>query len=114
MSKKTTDSEFSEEGFWTKLKDYVLVAGREVVEKALFLFYAAQRQDTPVWAKTVIFGALAYFVSLLDAIPDFTPVVGYSDDLGAIVVALGLVAAYINDEVKEKARKKMSDWFGTT
>ncbi len=104
--------EYSEEGFWAKLGRYAKIAGREVVERALCLFYAAQRPETPAWAKTIVYSALGYFILPIDAIPDITPVVGYADDLGALVVAIATVSAYINPEVKERARHKMSDWFG--
>lgn len=29
-------------------------------------------------------GALGYFISVLDVIPDFAPIVDYSDDLGVL------------------------------
>lgn len=103
---------YSEESFWEKLKNFALVAGKEVVEKALLLYYAVQNPKVPVWARTVIFGALAYFVFPVDTVPDIFPVVGYTDDLGVLLAALGTVAMYINDEVKEQARQKMRDWFG--
>ncbi len=106
------DDLYTEKTFWQKLKDYAKAAGREVVEKTLLLFYAAQRPEVPVWAKTVIYGALGYFILPADTIPDFTPLVGYSDDLGAITLALATVAAYINDEVRAKARDKLRSWFG--
>lgn len=108
------DENYSEKSFWQKLKDYAKTAGREVVEKALLLFYAAQRPEVPVWAKTVVYGALGYFILPADAIPDLTPLVGYSDDLGAITLAVATVAAYINDEVRAKARAKLGQWFGPT
>ena len=103
---------YSESRFWDKLKKYARVAGSEVIEKALWLFYAAQRPETPVWAKTVIYGALAYFILPTDAIPDLVPLAGYTDDLGALAAAIGMVTLYISDEVKEKARQKMQAWFG--
>lgn len=103
--------EYSEENFWGKLGEYAVTAGAEVVEKALFLYYAYLEPATPVWAKTAIIGALGYFILPLDAIPDIIPVVGYSDDLGVLVMAVGTVTAYITPEVKKKAKKKMKDWF---
>ena len=41
---------FSEGRFWDKLKYYARSAGREVVEKALLLYYAAQEEKAPAWA----------------------------------------------------------------
>jgi uncharacterized membrane protein YkvA (DUF1232 family) len=104
--------QYSEKGFWEKLAAYAFAAGREVVEKALQLYYAAQNPDTPAWAKSVIYGALAYFILPLDAIPDTIPLAGYSDDLGAIALALATVAAYVTPDVKEKAKSKLQHWFG--
>ena len=104
--------DYSEEGFWAKLAKYAKAAGTEVVEKALWLYYAYQRPDTSMWAKTTIVGALGYFISPIDAIPDFTPVVGYADDLGVLTMAVAAVATYIDEDVREKAKKKLKDWFG--
>ena len=103
---------FSERGFWEKLKRYARSAGREVVEKALLLYYAAQEEKAPAWAKATIAGALGYFIVPLDAIADLTPAVGYADDLGVLVLAIAAVATYINEDVRTNAAKKMADWFG--
>lgn len=109
MSEQTEN--YSEENFWEKLKNFAIKAGSEVIEKALWLYYAAQRTDTPTWAKTTIYAALGYFILPIDAIPDITPGVGFADDLGALAAAVTACAAYINDEVKTQATQKMKDWF---
>jgi len=103
---------FSEQGFWDKLKRYAKSAGKDVVEKALLLYYAAQEEKAPAWAKATIAGALGYFIVPLDAIADLTPAVGYADDLGVLALAIAAVATYINDDVRDKAAGKMRDWFG--
>lgn len=103
---------FSESGFWNKLKKYAKTAGREVVEKALLLFYAAQEEKAPKWAKATIAGALGYFIVPLDAIADITPAVGYADDLGVLALAIAAVATYINDDVRKKTAARMGSWFG--
>ena len=105
------EKEYSEAGFKDKLTRYAKTAGKEVVEKALWLYYATQEETTPAWAKTTIYGALGYFIMPLDAIPDLSPLIGYSDDLGVLALAIATVAAYINDGVKEKTTKKMKEWF---
>jgi uncharacterized membrane protein YkvA (DUF1232 family) len=103
---------YSDNGFWEKLKKYALLAGREVVEKALLLYYAMQEEKAPAWAKATIAGALGYFIVPLDAIADLTPAVGYADDLGVLALAVAAVASYINEDVRKKAADKMRDWFG--
>ena len=103
---------FSENRFWDKLKKYALLAGKEVVEKALLLYYAMQEEKAPAWAKATIAAALGYFIVPLDAIADLTPAVGYADDLGVLALAVAAVATYINADVRKKADEKMHDWFG--
>jgi hypothetical protein len=44
------EKEFSDEGLWGKIKNYAKSAGKEVIEKALWLYYAAQNPETPAWA----------------------------------------------------------------
>ncbi len=45
---------FSEESFWGKLKKFALTAGREVVEKALTLYYTAQNPTCQLGQKLLL------------------------------------------------------------
>ena len=103
---------YSEDSFWKKLLNFACTAGREVVEHALSLYYAAQETDTPAWAKTIIYGVLGYFIFPVDAIPDLIPGVGYGDDLGALAAALATVASHVTPEIKNRAKEKAAEWFG--
>ncbi len=103
---------YSPDSFWEKLKNFAKVAGKEVVEKALLLYYAGQEEKAPAWAKATIVASLGYFITPLDAIVDLTPGVGYADDLGVLAMAIAAVAAYINDDVRARAKEKMTQWFG--
>ncbi|EGR0741485.1 TPA: YkvA family protein [Vibrio cholerae] len=104
-------SQFNDDSFWDKVKGYAKAAGETVLEPALKLYYAASDSDTPVWAKTVVYGALGYFISPIDAIPDITPIVGYSDDLGVLIAATASVAAHIKDKHTQKAKETLKQWF---
>ena len=104
--------EFSDDGFWNKIKTAFKKAGVKVVYSALTLYYTYKKKDTPTWAKGVIIGALGYFISPIDAIPDITPGVGYADDIGVLLAAVATVSAYIDSEVKQYAKDKLRDWFG--
>ncbi len=105
------NKEYSDSSFWSKVKQFAKAAGKEVIEKALWLYYAAKGPQTPAWAKAIIYGALAYFIMPLDAIPDTIPVVGFTDDLGALAAAVASVSMYIDEDVKKEAAKKLKDWF---
>jgi uncharacterized membrane protein YkvA (DUF1232 family) len=104
--------DYSEVNFWGKVKKFASTAGKEVIDKSLQLYYAMQEPTTPMWAKTVIVGALGYFISPVDAIPDIVPVVGYADDLGVLVAAIATVGTNINDIIRTKASDKLREWFG--
>ncbi len=56
-------------------------------------------------AKISIAGALAYLILPVDAIPDVTPMVGYSDDVGALAIVIATFAEYIGEEHREQARE---------
>lgn len=108
----TFEKLYSESSFWKKIMRYAKSAGHEVLEKALWLYYAAQNPSTPVWAKATIYGALGYFISPLDSIPDLVPMLGYSDDLGVLAAAVITVSMYITQEVKAQANARLDSWFG--
>ena len=102
---------FDEGSFWNKLSEFALSAGKEVVEKALCLYYAAQKPEMPHSARLTVFASLAYFILPTDAVPDLTPLIGYTDDLGALTLALTTIATYVDDDVKIKARTRLQEWF---
>jgi len=107
-----TQTLYTETGFWAKLRRHVRDLGQSGLEKALWLYYAAQKPGVPAWARTTIYGALGYLIWPADALPDLIPAGGFTDDLGVISAALGVVAFFIDTEVKEQARRKLEDWFG--
>ena len=102
---------YTDGDFWQKLNAYAKIAGRKLVEKALCLYYAAADPKTSAWAKSVIWGALMYFICPIDAIPDAVPIVGFSDDFGVLVCALITVNAHITEKIEKQAAEKMKEWF---
>lgn len=81
------------------------------MEKALKMYYAAKDSDTPLTAKASIYAALGYLISPIDAIPDITPIIGYTDDLGVMGAVLALVIAYIKEEHTRLAKETLKRWF---
>jgi uncharacterized membrane protein YkvA (DUF1232 family) len=102
---------FTDEQFWNKVRRFAKTAGKRVVETALQLYYAAESPATPAKAKGIIYGALAYFISPIDFIPDLIPGLGYTDDMTVLIAAIGIVAAHITPAVKQQAAKKVEEWF---
>ena len=85
----------------------VKVLGVRLIYSVLLMVYAYQSERTPVWARRIILGALAYLLSPIDSIPDLTPFIGFTDDLGIISFGLVSIACYINNDVREKAKAKL-------
>lgn len=102
---------FSVGKFWKKLTRFARAAGTRTVYTSLLLYYAYEREETPAWARRIVLGALGYFLMPLDLVPDLSPVIGYTDDLGVLGIALVTIAGHINQEVKARAREKLTTWF---
>lgn len=102
---------FSEIAFWSKLKQFAKAAGVKTVYSALLLYYAYKRKETPAWAKRSVLGVLGYLITPIDFLPDLTPIIGFTDDLGFLSMCLVIIAAFINEEVKSQAREKVTEWF---
>lgn len=105
------NEEFSDEGFWDKCKNYAASIGKGGLEKAFTLYYATEHKDCTLAHKTAIYGALGYLISPIDAIPDLTPILGYTDDIGLIGAALIAVASCIDESVIEQAKSKVENLF---
>ena len=102
---------FSEHRFWKMLQERARQAGIKTVYTALLLFYAYRRKETPTWAKSIVLGVLGYLVAPFDAIPDLTPIIGYTDDIGVLSFGLVTIAAFIDQDVRTKARGHLDKWF---
>ena len=85
--------------------------GVKLTYSALLLYYAYEREDTPKWAKNIILGSLAYLVSPIDSIPDLTPFIGFTDDLGVLSFGLVTIACYIDKNVRANAKAKVHKYF---
>ncbi len=75
-----------EEGLWEKLERVgkKINFARDI--KALYRYM--RDKYVPWYRKSIVIGALIYFISPIDAIPDLAPLVGYLDDLGVITAVL--------------------------
>ncbi|MEQ8174276.1 MAG: YkvA family protein [Syntrophomonadaceae bacterium] len=100
-----TQEEYVERTLWTKIKQ--TAARVPFVPDVVAMYYTVRDAKTPFWARATVFAALAYFILPVDTIPDFIPLVGFSDDAGAIAAALAAVSAHMTDEHREKARQAL-------
>ena len=102
---------YSENAFWEKIKNVLVALGlKKIAYYACELYYVFPK--IPLHMKAIIFAALGYLIFPVDLIPDFIPVIGYSDDLMALTAAVAEVSFYIDDEVKQQAKVKIDELFG--
>jgi uncharacterized membrane protein YkvA (DUF1232 family) len=105
---------FSEIELFSKITHVVKSAGIIVIYPALVLFYLFKDKDVPKSSKTIIVAALAYFIFPVDSIPDVTPIIGYSDDLGVLYMSLMQLIKYITPDILQQVKEKIVQWFGET
>ncbi|MBR1887295.1 MAG: DUF1232 domain-containing protein [Bacteroidales bacterium] len=106
------EANYSEGAFWNKVKKIASRAGVKTVYYALVLYYTLADPSTPAKYKAVITGALGYFILPFDLLPDLLPFAGMADDWAALVAAVAYVTSAITPAIKEKARAKVTSWFG--
>lgn len=102
---------FSANGFGEKISRIAKRAGAKLVYVALVLYYTLQSDKVSVKDKAVIIGALGYLISPLDLIPDAFPIAGLTDDLTVLLYVVKKVWGDVSDDVKDKAKSKLSQWF---
>lgn len=105
-SGKFTNSDFVE-----KISKIAKRAGSKLVYAALILYYTLQSDKISVKDKAIIIGALGYLVSPLDVIPDAIPIAGLGDDLAVLIYVLNKVWGNVSEDIKAKAKDKLSKWF---
>lgn len=102
---------FTDNGFVEKISRVAKRAGAKLVYVALILYYTLQSDKVSIKDKAIIVGALGYLISPLDVIPDAIPIAGLSDDLGVLIYVLHKVWGEVSDDIKQKAKDKLSQWF---
>ena len=65
----------------------------EVWDKVMQLYRFVKDPNAPWGGKSLAIGALIYMISPIDAVPDFTPILGLLDDVGIITAAVTKLAS---------------------
>lgn len=104
---------FSTNGFVEKISRIAKRAGVKLAYAALLLYYTLENDKVSIKDKAIIIGALGYLISPLDVVPDAIPIAGLGDDLAVLIYVLHKVWGDVSEEVKNKAKAKLSMWFDT-
>ncbi len=88
------DIEYVEKNFWEKISQ---LKGKIGFKRDLIALYKFMKDPTVSFLKKVIVVfALLYFIIPFDSIPDISPIVGFLDDIGVVVI----VARYLSKELE--------------
>jgi uncharacterized membrane protein YkvA (DUF1232 family) len=96
------DRESVRRRFWIKFKK--VVGKLPFAEDLLAAYYCAFDRQTPRHVQVALLGAIAYFILPFDFIPDFMPVIGFTDDAAILATAIRLVSTHILPEHRDAAR----------
>ena len=108
--------DFDENSFWVKIKNVGGKAGIKLIAMSLILYYSLPKLS--FGDKVIVIGALGYFISPLDIIPDAIPVIGYLDDMSILAWAAKRIIANmknvgkIDEELRNKVKIKLQSIFG--
>jgi len=77
------------------------------------LYLAARHPGTPLYAKLLVAGIVAYALSPIDLIPDFVPILGYLDELVLLPLGIALAIRMIPSSILEECRERSQEAFAS-
>lgn len=104
-------NQFNEKSFFTKLSKNALILGKPVMVQLYTLYLLFKSAKTPLRSKMLILGALLYFLSPIDLIPDLLGPIGFTDDIAVITMVCRQLQKAITPALKAQAETAVSRFF---
>jgi len=89
----------------------LIKAGRSIAKPALEVLEMAIDPLTPTNVRISLIASLAYLIMPLDLLPDFMPVIGFSDDFVALTAVLSIWSKYLTPAIRIRAEEKLNKLF---
>ena len=105
MAATGEDAEVKEK-FFPKLSR--VLARVPLAEELVAAYYCAFDSATPLKAKGILVGALAYFVMPVDAMPDMLLGLGFTDDMAVLLTAFNVVRTHVTAAHRARARETLA------
>jgi uncharacterized membrane protein YkvA (DUF1232 family) len=102
MPLTTSQEDSVRQGFFPKLAR--VFAAVPFAEEMAAAYYCAFDPATPIKAKGILVGALAYFILPFDIVPDFILGLGFTDDIAVLFAALNVIRTHMKPHHRAKAR----------
>ena len=91
---------------WERLKRWA----RNLENDGLTLWFCCRHPGMPLLPKLMALAVVAYFLSPIDLIPDFVPVLGYLDELLLLPLAIYLTLKLVPEPVLTECRIMATRW----
>ena len=79
-----------------------------LADELVAAYYAAFDRATPLRAKGILVGALAYFILPFDMVPDLVLGLGFTDDLAVLLAAVNVVRTHMTEAHRQRARETLA------
>ena len=109
---KIYEKHFSESELWNKVTKIGKSIGATLMYPVLLLFNLLKSSETDLKEKTMIIGALGYFILPVDLLPDAIAGVGFTDDIAALSAIISALASCVTLEIQEQSKQKCHDLLG--
>ena len=93
--------------FWPTVKKALRTI--PFMDEVVAAYFAMLDPQTPMQARLILIGALAYFVLPFDLVPDIIFGVGFLDDASILAAAIASVRSSITDDHREAARQALAE-----
>jgi len=91
---------------WARLKRWA----RKLENEGMTLWFCCRHPDMPWLLKIFALLVVGYFLSPIDLIPDFIPVLGYLDELILLPVSIYIILKLVPAPVLAESRAKAATW----
>ena len=91
---------------WEQLKRWA----RQLESEGMALWFCCRHPGMPWLPKIFALLVVGYFLSPIDLIPDFIPVIGYLDDLILVPIGIYFIMKLVPDTVLTECRAKAAAW----
>ena len=93
------------------IEKILIKAGRTIAKTALEVLEMAIDPHTPAHVRVSLMTVIAYLIMPFDLLPDFMPLVGFSDDLVALTAVLSIWSKYMTPSIRIRAERKLNKLF---
>jgi uncharacterized membrane protein YkvA (DUF1232 family) len=91
---------------WEQIKRWAT----ELKNEGMTLWFCCRHPDMPWLPKIFALLVVGYFLSPIDLIPDFIPILGYLDELILLPISIYLILKLVPERVLTESRDQAANW----